>query len=421
VTDARAVDRFVARGGGDSANDCLSSTAPCGSVGHALAQTASGDTIKVARGAYVEDSLTISGSTTLLFSGGWAADFSAQDGPTTSVRASAGPVFDITAVGTTVDVTLDTLTLHGSETGVVATSGGSGSLTVTLANCRLKNNQNSSLGAGITATSDDSSVLNVIVNDTTFRANRAQGGTAIRTSASGSSSLTVALTRSTFTGNRAVFSGAGLSAVALDTAAVSVSVAECTFKANRAAAAPGNPLTGNGGAIAFAGTSLTVVNSIFRSNRAYRGGALAVSAGSPNGSSTIVNSTFSRNRASNDGGGIDVVSGSSSHAMSLKNTILWGNRAGVAGQDLKMLQFAGPLTVDADHSDIGDRATDSGAFNDLGGNISADPRLTAGLHLRENSPAIDAGTCTGAPATDFDGDTRPTGTGCDIGADEFVP
>jgi len=37
------------------------------------------------------------------------------------------------------------------------------------------------------------------------------------------------------------------------------------------------------------------------------------------------------------------------------------------------------------------------------------------------SPAIDAGTCTGAPPTDFDGDLRPTGTTCDIGADEFVP
>jgi hypothetical protein len=37
------------------------------------------------------------------------------------------------------------------------------------------------------------------------------------------------------------------------------------------------------------------------------------------------------------------------------------------------------------------------------------------------SPAIDTGTCTGAPSPDFEGDPRPTGSGCDMGADEFVP
>jgi hypothetical protein len=37
------------------------------------------------------------------------------------------------------------------------------------------------------------------------------------------------------------------------------------------------------------------------------------------------------------------------------------------------------------------------------------------------SPVIDAGTCAGAPATDIDGDPRPSGAGCDMGADEVVP
>ena len=61
-------------------------------------------------------------------------------------------------------------------------------------------------------------------------------------------------------------------------------------------------------------------------------------------------------------------------------------------------------------------------MTDLGGNISMDPLFIFGdFHLRPASPAIDAGTCTGAPPTDFDGDLRPTGTTCDIGADEFVP
>ncbi len=52
--------------------------------------------------------------------------------------------------------------------------------------------------------------------------------------------------------------------------------------------------------------------------------------------------------------------------------------------------------------------------------LTADPLLATDGHLLANSPAIDAGTCVGAPAADFDRNTRPQGASCDIGADEFV-
>ncbi|GAA4047975.1 hypothetical protein GCM10022409_37890 [Hymenobacter glaciei] len=44
---------------------------------------------------------------------------------------------------------------------------------------------------------------------------------------------------------------------------------------------------------------------------------------------------------------------------------------------------------------------------------------TADFHLLAGSPAIDAGTATSAPATDFDGRARPQGAGYDIGAFEY--
>ena len=55
--------------------------------------------------------------------------------------------------------------------------------------------------------------------------------------------------------------------------------------------------------------------------------------------------------------------------------------------------------------------------------ISADPLLldpAAGdFHLSFRSPCIDAGTSTGAPATDYEGIVRPQGDGVDIGAHEL--
>jgi len=42
------------------------------------------------------------------------------------------------------------------------------------------------------------------------------------------------------------------------------------------------------------------------------------------------------------------------------------------------------------------------------------------FHILSDSQCIDMGTANGAPATDFDGDVRPQGTGYDIGADEYT-
>jgi Right handed beta helix region/Protein of unknown function (DUF1565) len=58
----------------------------------------------------------------------------------------------------------------------------------------------------------------------------------------------------------------------------------------------------------------------------------------------------------------------------------------------------------------------------VSGTISADPRLlgeSAHYRLSARSPAIDAGTNTAAPPTDFDGVPRPQGKRVDIGAFEW--
>jgi hypothetical protein len=60
------------------------------------------------------------------------------------------------------------------------------------------------------------------------------------------------------------------------------------------------------------------------------------------------------------------------------------------------------------------------------GTIIADPQFvhytgdaSGDYHLQSSSPAIDTGTTTGMPSTDFDGGHRPVGSGPDIGAYEM--
>jgi parallel beta-helix repeat protein len=58
----------------------------------------------------------------------------------------------------------------------------------------------------------------------------------------------------------------------------------------------------------------------------------------------------------------------------------------------------------------------------MSGSSYADPRFvsTDDDHLQARSPAIDSGTGIGAPATDFDGVTRPQAAGIDRGAYEYA-
>lgn len=52
------------------------------------------------------------------------------------------------------------------------------------------------------------------------------------------------------------------------------------------------------------------------------------------------------------------------------------------------------------------------------GNIEGDPLIDATWHLMSGSPCIDMGIMSEAPATDFEGDARPSGAMIDIGHDE---
>ncbi|OGV67545.1 MAG: hypothetical protein A3K18_28875 [Lentisphaerae bacterium RIFOXYA12_64_32] len=240
--------------------------------------------------------------------------------------------------------------------------------------------------------------------------------------------------------------------------ATNLSVSHCTVTANSA-------LVAGGGMAVWGGSGIVVSACAFTGNTAPSGGALyssgsggttvctftnCVVAGNAATSGAgfylagddagLVNCTLSGNAASTSGGALYNAGASAT----LKNCISWGNTAGT-GAELCNHDLSGSGGRNAQPvltcTDIQGGWNGSGVANDGGAsvvdggsNIDADPRFTNtvnaggadgvfgtvddGLRLFAGSPCLDAGTPTGAPATDQRGVARPIGAGIDLGAYE---
>ena len=210
----------------------------------------------------------------------------------------------------------------------------------------------------------------------------------------------------TFTGNSAVSGGA----IRLYFAEKPVYVRGNTFI--------GNTASNVGGAIfetaAYTGF-LNLVNNTFYANQANQGGAVIAS------DAEIKNNTFSHNKATQS----SVDSGASLYLWSpmdikLYNNILANNTGGgecySAGSGVTQLNGNNNLIEDGSPKCMptitGDPAL--GSLGDNGG-----PTYT--MSLSPESPAINAGDSANCPATDQRGIARPQGSGCDIGAFEYIP
>jgi CSLREA domain-containing protein len=201
----------------------------------------------------------------------------------------------------------------------------------------------------------------------------------------------------------------------------------------------GETAAGDGGGI-YNGGTLTLTNSTLSGNQATggNGGALynqyrmaltnvtfsGNSAGAGNGggiyqwsyyASSLLNLTLSGNGASS-GGGLYRDPGRAG-AMNVKNTIVAYSPSGG--------NCAGTLTSLGHNLDSGNTC----GFTQAGDLVNTDPLLGPLTHnggrnqthaLLPGSPAIDAGTNAGCPATDQRGVARPFGPACDIGAFEYV-
>lgn len=209
-----------------------------------------------------------------------------------------------------------------------------------------------------------------------------------------------------------------------------------------------------GGAIEEQVCNLTISHSLFAMNQASRGGAIVAIGGDV----TLINNTLAKNEAEDGGGAVYMRTQSSDAFLQLvfrNNTIVSNSPDNImfhiwAGDNDSVVAFvdtiiglnSGPNCTLIDDSgyapgiaSLGHNLTDSDDCGfDKPTDLTVTPLVlsrtlgplqnnggpTATIALSPNSPAIDAGNCSGNTVTDDQrGIPRPQGEACDIGAFEY--
>ena len=288
-------------------------------------------------------------------------------------------------------------------------------------NCTFSGNSANQYGGGVFSVRGSPSFTNC-----TFNANfsNRDGGAIYHNRGQHPDSGSIALTNCTFFENTAVHGG-GLYNCYANSAATN-----CTFSGNSA---------NTGGGIVNNGGSLSLTNCTFSANSANDYGGGIRTYGGP-GSPSLTNCTFSGN-SSKYGGGMYNDYG---NATVINCTII-GNDAtrygdGVFNRDQSVLTLTNTILADNDTEDLSNAGTVNSSYNivetyagftpdatditgdqtDLNIGPLADNKGYTWTHaLLAGSVAIDAGTASGAPATDQRGFSRDASP--DIGAYEYSP
>lgn len=349
---------------------------------------------------------------------------------------NASRIFYVRSAGVNVTISGLTLTQGNNPSGGAIRFEQSGNLTIN--NCTLTGNTATSKGGAVFARSNTGSISisNSTVSGNTvtmggggglFLYNINAASSISQSTISGNSgggrgggiflykvNAPLSITESTISGNSATSRSGGIF-LYKSTAAGPVTIQRSTISGNTAPTAGGLFLYRTSAAI-------NIENSTISGNTATanRGGGIYLRG--PFGGGHLLDirsSTIASNTAGTSGGNID--GGSSANTIQLSNTIVAGGTS-PTGPDIR----SGSATVTANFSLIQDTsgATIGGANNLSGVN----PQLAALANnggptqtrlLATTSPALDAGTAAGLPATDQRGFSRNIGAAPDMGAIEL--
>jgi len=397
-------------------------------IGAAISAATSGDTILVADGTYSAQNVLTSKVLTIKSVNGPASTivncggnyFGTYQGSGTLIQGFKfqNSISSLGVVSLQTSATIDNCVFINNNSGFnfnpacINTAGTNN--TVNITNCSF--NLNQGLGA-IQA----NSILNV--TDSTFTNNSGQFGSG----AIYANTATGQITRCTFSGNA---SDSGDQGGAIYWVNGSVTCTDCSFTNNSSNVAGGAVEIGAQGL----DSPLTLIRCFFAGNSAPKGGAVSASVSSNHTSSTTAtNCIFVGNSASSDGTAIDSTGNAVAVSMNVTNCSFYGNSyTGSSPSTQGAISADGSTTVTVTNSILYGDSTpleistlhtpssrlvqftdiNQAGFAGSNGNINSDPLyldpINGNLHIPAASPATHTGTSTGAPATDFDGVSRPT-------------
>ncbi len=299
----------------------------------------------------------------------------------------------------------------------------------TFQNCVISQNYRSSFsgGSGITISAQNGAQAHPILNNVTFSENRGNG---LFISANAGATSNPTFNQCSFTdgiGAPAEFSISGISNPIFNQCIFTGNTADFYMRGNggelysdfNGCSFINNENSSSGGAMyLYADNGATLetdfTNCIFMGNKGTSSGGAIYARNDVFdlgiNEVNFTNCSFSGNRA-NNGGAMFI---DDDVTANLVNCILWGNSSEIAADG----------TVNVSYSIVEGGYTGTGNLDQKPiflqrPNHEDAPNVVGDLHIHSCSPALDAGTLTGAPATDLDGNSRPFNGAFDMGAFEL--